>query len=291
MRIVIIGAGSYIGSHLLKQLSQQHPTAVSESFNKFTDKESWLTSILTLIEDEKPNLVYFVSSDQKTYEGPEELSTQLFTNCVAPCAIANSLLKTSLDSRLIIIGTWWQFDEKGVSRPINSYAASKLAAVHLLTPYALNGLRIAQTTLFDVYGPNDKRRKLVNLVFNALAEQTPFDTTLGEQEINLVHIDDVVSGLILAANELQHWQPEKGILTLGLGQKTTATVRQTIEKIQETLNINISVNYGKIPYKKNEPMKTWKNFKKPLQWEAREFSPEEIKKLWNIFLANKHENQ
>ena len=63
--------------------------------------------------------------------------------------------------RLINFGTSWQVDEMGNNLPFNAYASSKNSVESFFDHFALNGLRVPTLGLYDTYGPNDKRDKIL----------------------------------------------------------------------------------------------------------------------------------
>jgi CDP-3, 6-dideoxy-D-glycero-L-glycero-4-hexulose-4-reductase len=86
---------------------------------------------------------------------------------------------------------------------VNLYAASKQAAEDLLRHFHRNrGLSCVTLELFDIYGIDDTRRKLLSLIRDTVREGGCLDMTAGEQVMDLTHVEDVVEAFLLSARWL-----------------------------------------------------------------------------------------
>ena len=56
-------------------------------------------------------------------------------------------------------------------------------------------LKVINLELFDTYGPDDSRDKIVNSAIKSFVNNINFKMTYGDQEICLLHINDVVSAI------------------------------------------------------------------------------------------------
>jgi nucleoside-diphosphate-sugar epimerase len=90
--------------------------------------------------------------------------------------------------------------------PQTFYAGTKYISEKLLETYAIcNLINCSIIEIFDIYGPFQPHKRLVNYCFESLINGNPIHISKGEQEINLVHVEDVVHGLY----EIVHSQLEK----------------------------------------------------------------------------------
>lgn len=231
----------------------------------FSDRQLWLSSVLQLIQTAGPDVVLVAGASQRTDDGQDAIADLIFSNVALPASIAAELVKRS-GKMLIVFGTSWQMADSNSYRPFNLYAATKQAAEDVLTHYALQGLRIASIRLFDTYGEDDDRSKLLNHLIAASLSGQKIDVTLGEQEIDLVQIDDVAEGVLLVLNELQNHDPTSGVSVYGLGTGHPGTVRDLITQLEQQTGRRINAKFGGRPYRDREVMKTWKNFRIPAGW-------------------------
>ena len=62
-------------------------------------------------------------------------------------------------------------------------------------------VKIINFKLFDTYGVNDNRKKILYLLLNSLKKIKKLKTTKGLQRINLTEINDICRGINLGINE------------------------------------------------------------------------------------------
>jgi CDP-3, 6-dideoxy-D-glycero-L-glycero-4-hexulose-4-reductase len=190
----------------------------------------------------------------------------LASNCTLPCLVAHQLLAHAPTSTLVVFGTSWQFADSDSVRPFNLYAASKQAGQDLLSHYALRGLKIVDLIMFDTYGEDDSRRKLLKLLQDACMRGEEIGTTPGEQEIDLVHIDDVCAGIEAAIKEARAWDASQGILVLGLGSGKPIQVKELIARVGAQAGKALRANIGEREYRPREVMRAYRNYRRPAGW-------------------------
>lgn len=265
MKVYILGANGFLGKNLLKFYEKK---GVAQSAPAFDDKskEKWLQRIIDDIDTIKPDLVLLPGASQEMGDDFAALNNLIYSNCYIPCRVAEHLLKVVPNSKLVVFGTSWQFADSNIYRPFNLYAASKQAMQDLLSHYALCGLKIMSVIIFDTYGECDNRRKILNILEQASSSGEIISTTPGEQEIDLVHINDICTGVDLGVKELHEWNEKKGILIRGLGSGRPITINELIKRVGRKNERQLNVEVGSRPYRKREIMKVFKKYKRPKGW-------------------------
>lgn len=89
--------------------------------------------------------------------------------------------------------------------PQTFYAASKKAAEDTLLFFSQSmNLKVTILNFYDVYGPHQPHKRIVNVIISALLEDKTLQISLGNQEINLVYIEDALDAceLVLEDQEL-----------------------------------------------------------------------------------------
>lgn len=113
--------------------------------------------------------------------------------------------------RLVATGTCYEYDtdlghldEEARARPRHLYAACKLALYLVLERLcSATGVELVWARLFGQYGPGEDPRRLVPSIITALLRGAPVDLTLGEQQRDYLHVDDVAAALcVLAAGRV-----------------------------------------------------------------------------------------
>jgi len=274
MKIYIVGDG-FLGGHLMKFYADKAKVRRSPPFVP-NAVMPWIDDIIADITKFGPDVVLVPAAAQDTGDDQAAIESLIVSNCVLPCRIACFLSDKFPNAMMAVFGTSWQFSDSDSYRPFNLYAASKRAGQDLLTHYALRGLRIMQFILFDTYGEDDTRRKLFNILVAAAKANEPIDVTQGDQEIDLVHIDDVSRGVDAGLRELKRWKTRKGLLIRSLGSHRPITVKELVKRLEKKLQKPIQANFGKRDYRPREVMETCRTIPRVLGWDIsrNEFSDE-----------------
>lgn len=259
MKSYVIGANGFLGSHLVSWLEKDGEVRKAPAFDN-TDQGKWQDSVLEDMHQFAPDVVLIPGASQSMGDDAKSLQALIASNCVLPCLVAQRLVEHFPRSKLVVFGTSWQFADANSYRPFNLYAASKQAGQDLLAHYTLCGLRILQLIMFDTYGEDDTRRKLLKILQDACACGEEIGTTPGEQEIDLVHINDVCAGVESAIRELETWDPAQGLLVRGLGSGAPISVKELIGRVGAKANI------GARTYRAREVMKVYRNYRRPAGW-------------------------
>jgi CDP-3, 6-dideoxy-D-glycero-L-glycero-4-hexulose-4-reductase len=265
VKVYVIGSGGFLGSHLSTWFGRIGVVKNALSFAE-SDVDTWQRRVLDEMLRFGPDVVLITGASQEMGDDTKSIHSLIASNCVFPCLIAEQLLKHLPRTSLVVFGSSWQFADSEDYRPFNLYAASKQAGQDLLLHYALRGLRILELITFDTYGEGDTRQKLLNILVDSCMRGEVVGTTLGEQEIDLVHIDDICMGVEAALNDLKKWDPAHGILVLGLGSGSPILVKELISRVGRQTGKEMRAKLGERPYRPREIMKVYKNYRRPSGW-------------------------
>ena len=135
----------------------------------------------------------------------------------------------------------------GGNRPLNLYAATKQAFSDLLAYYTdADFLRAVTLVLSDTYGPGDLRPKILNLVKKAAQTGEKLAMSDGNQDYDVVHIDDVVQAFRQAGEQLlqtPQWKNE----TFQVSSLHPLTLRQTVEELCRVNGWSLNADWGARP--------------------------------------------
>ena len=267
MKVLIIGANGFLGSALFRHYQSKKANILSFSYRPETHKVS-IVNIESLIKQHQFDLIINAGASQNGQDDVDAINELVYSNILFPSSIASLIKTNSPATCLINFGTSWQTGETGDPEPFNAYASSKSGIEPFFDHFALDGLKIATLRLYDTYGPNDKRRKIINLIAEALVRRSTLETTAGNQSINFVHIYDVINAIELTYKELR--RSNKGChLLYSIKSKDTVTVLQLLELMKNNLELDdISfIKLGVIPYRKRERFLLRDKLQKPKNWE------------------------
>ena len=132
------------------------------------------------------------------------------------------------------------------------YSVTKQAMQDMVTNY-VNTKKVNAITLklFDVYGPNDKRKKILNL----LKESDDIEMTPGFQEIRLTHVQDVLRAIISALS-LLHTNDSYFKHRIYYVGAQAYTLRQVVDIFEKISNKKLNIQWGAVPYRNGAPLKS-----------------------------------
>jgi CDP-3, 6-dideoxy-D-glycero-L-glycero-4-hexulose-4-reductase len=151
-------------------------------------------------------------------------------------------------------GTYWEHFQSRDYSPVELYAASKFAFQNILQYYVeLKGIHAVTLKLFDAYGPNDPRAKLMNLLLRTSKTGELVQMTKGEQKIDLIHVRDVAAAYVAAADRLRNGLAQ-GHEVYGVGSGNRLSVKDVVNVFERVSGKKINIEWGKRPYREREVM-------------------------------------
>lgn len=179
---------------------------------------------------------------------------------------------------LVVTGSAWQQHDNAMYSPVSLYAATKQAFEALAAWYAeVAGMRIVIAGLTDLYGPNDRRRKLLWAVMNAERTGATLDMNDGSPYIDLLHVVDAIDALLLAGDRalvsggaLERWAVRPG---------RPLRLRALIALWQQARGATVDVQWGARPLRAREALVPWTAGDDLPGWSARVALEEGLRSL------------
>ncbi len=262
MRATLTGATGFIGQNLTRYLE-----AKGWSLQTIPRGTSQMVKLLTA---HRPDVVIHLASRFIAEHEPRDVGPLISSNIIFGTKLLEAMRLAGI-TRLVNAGTSWQNPE-----PVCLYAATKSAFEEILRYYvSAEDFRAVTLEIFDTYGPGDKRPKLIPKLLDAMVTRTPLDMSPGGQQLDLVHIDDIVSAFEIAAERLMEGK--------GCAMESFALSSGQTYSLKEIVNLlgPIDVRWGARPYRRREVMAPWSNGVPLPGWRAKISLAEGLHELVN----------
>lgn len=201
----------------------------------------------------KPVAVFHLASLFLVNHESSQIPALIQSNIQLGTQLAEACIKHGC-SNFINTGTSWQGITSMEYQPVNIYAATKNAFENILFYYSQSlGLRVVTLRLFDTYGPNDPRQKIIQLLIGIAKSGAELNLSPGEQRLNLVHIKDVVQCFITAYKWINIQDPSTNNI-FGVYDDIDYSLKEIASLIENIIQRKLNLNFGFLPYREREVM-------------------------------------
>lgn len=264
MRVLVTGATGFIGRHLVARLvAGGHDThALLRPTSDATPLPDAVTvhrdggALDALLGSIRPEAVLHLATRYQHGHAHGDIAPMLEANIVLGARLADAAARCGTRA-FVTLGTGAQHAGDGAT-PATLYAASKQAFETVLGAIARGqGLGTVTLIVFDTFGPGDTRGKILDRMINAARTGTPLALSPGGQAIDLVHVEDVVDAVVLAAEGLLDGTIASGS-RFALSSSTPMTLREIADAVAASLGRPVPAQWGALPYRPGEVMLPWR---------------------------------
>lgn len=245
-RAIVTGATGFVGSNLCKHLIKNawEVSIITRPSSDYSNISSVLRSIDVFEYDGKierlieyfnkknADVVFHLASLFIAEHESNQIDNLVDSNIKFGLHILEAM-KESRTKILINTGTSWQHYNSNEYNPVDLYAATKQAFESLIKYYVeAENIRCVTLKLFDTYGESDTRPKLINLLHKYADQRAELNMSLGEQLLDLVHVDDVVIAFLKAYEYLE--EQDIQYQEFGVSSGKTIKLKELIELFEKT---------------------------------------------------------
>jgi nucleoside-diphosphate-sugar epimerase len=261
-RALVTGVTGFVGSHLARNLLASgvevhaivRPGAHLDRIPDLAERvvfhvdDGRVGALREIVETTSPDATFHLATNFVAEHVPGDVDALVTDNVAFPTRLVEAL---GDEQRVFVnVGTCWQHVDGAVYRPKNLYAATKQAFEDVLRWYVERGsVRAVTVNLYDSYGPLDHRAKLLGALVSALRTGDPLGMSSGVQLVDLVHVDDVVRGLRLAADVAAgsadtEDRSDGTMAILSLSSGRPLTLRELVHVLGEVAGRPVPVEWG-----------------------------------------------
>jgi nucleoside-diphosphate-sugar epimerase len=265
-RVLITGATGFIGRRLVRRLVDAraevwagvYPDEAPERIAALPLQAGRVSldvqdaeSVRQSVKDSAPDVVFHLAAVGVTDPGVDP-ARALAVNAGGAVRLLEALRKRDVQ-RIVLVGTCYEYGAREAIEgldPFNAYAASKVAAWAFGRMYwRAHGLPVVSARLFQVYGPGQPEHTLIPAAICAALAGEDFPMTPGEQERDFVYVEDVVEGLLAAAQA-----PDIEGQSLDLGTGIAHPIHRVVERVWRLTGGVGQIRPGALPYRPGEVM-------------------------------------
>jgi nucleoside-diphosphate-sugar epimerase len=252
-KILITGASGFLGSHLCDRLSKNgaevHAVSRTERTDDTKSVQWWqgnmedIEVVQNLFQTIKPDVVFHLSGHVTGAAGLE-LVLPTFHSLLLSTVNVLSVAAVKGCDRLVSIASLEEPEPgQNEATPISPYAAAKWAS----SAYGRMFNQLYQTPVvlvrpFMTYGPGQNVRKIIPSVTLSLLQGEAPKLASGQREVDWIYIDDVIEGMIAAAQA-----PNVQGCTFDLGSGTLVSIRSVVQQLTNLVNPQIEPLFGALP--------------------------------------------
>ncbi len=276
---LVTGATGFVGSHLVRRLIKERwethiITRSSSILTPLKDVRNKIilhlhdgttNSMINIAKEAEPEIVFHLASLFLAQHTSEDIERLVKSNILFGVQLAEAMALQGV-TKLVNTGTSWQHFQDEPYNPVCLYAATKQAFEDMLKFYVeASGLKVINLKLFDTYGADDPRPKLFALLRKSAQEKAELVMSSGEQLIDLVYIDDVIEGYLLAAKRLMD-NKVSNMEEYALSSGNPIPLKEIVALYGRTIGKPVPVNWGGRPYRPREVMVPWNQGQKIPGW-------------------------
>ena len=280
MKIGIIGSSGFIGSNLFLFLKKNTKYQIFSFSSYRRNKKNWLKKIVQEIKIKRPNIIVNCSANQNLGISKKNIPNILHSNLLSNILFINEALQYKNFKGFISFGSKWELGDKKNKKPLNFYAATKKANDTFFKFYENNKSALISLKIFDTYGANDTRKKLLNDLLETYKKKRSLNITGGKQYLDYVHIDDLLKLILMIIRDIK-FNKLKGFKSYTVSSKKPIRLINLIKKLKKILSKNLKINIGKRKYRQNESKyPTLKTFNYP-GWKPKYKLFSELKQIFD----------
>jgi len=259
-KVLVTGGNGYLGKFLVEELKKEGAQVfvIDKSIlgkeNEFAVDITDANEVEMLIKKIQPEIVFHLAASLNRERNFDNFDLINKINHQGTFNLLNALKDIPYDNFIFtstseIYGdNQAPFHEKQIPDPASPYSLTKIYAENLIRTFSkLNNKSYTILRLFNFFGKGMPKQFFIPQMIDALQSKDSFDMTEGKQNRDFLYIEDVITGLLLCAQN-----KEVKNETYNLCSGKAVSLKELVVTIKEQLKSNCKINFGALPYRENE---------------------------------------
>lgn len=294
-RIIVTGATGYIGAHVVALLMKEgyevytvsRPTSsfdlvkriapCFEAYKSFRYRGE-VEDLIRFFDEVKPDVVIHIAALYIAEHKPRDIHNLIMSNVGFSTEILEATARSGCKMFINTSTSWQHYDKEG-RVPACLYAATKASVERIIDYYVdAYNMRGISLTIFDSYGPNDPRKKIVNILRDLVKNGGTIKMSAGEQKMSLVYIDDLANAYLTAIHHMEKVDKKQNQVFY-LRAKKQYSLKEIARCFEEITNRKLDIIWGGREYRSREVMAPYMGGKLLPGWEPQISIKEGLAKL------------
>lgn len=261
MNILITGATGFVGRHLVPTLIPKNRIVllvrdIEKAKLLYGDDVEYVETVnIGKVKDYNPDITIHLAAFLTSHNDKDSMERLLQSNIIFGTRLLDSL-KNCKSLRLFInFGTFAEY-RYGPMRVNNAYlySATKTAFKQILAYYAdLSCYKHINLNPYTIYGGEDSQKKAIDFIKDSFDAIEPVKMSGGEQILDFIHVDDVVSCIkYIVSNSQRFIEEPTSEYHLGSGKGTS--LRELAQMLEKKYKRNCHIAWGALPYRERDVM-------------------------------------
>lgn len=292
MKILITGATGFIGRSLTRSLVDggkeifgivrraEDLSILRDLGAKGYNDSGNDVDMLSFFSDTKFDGVVHLATHYVSEHTTEDIRKLVESNILYPTRVLEAASLSGV-KWFVNTGTFAQNLGNDSYNPLNLYAASKQAFEVMSKHYS--EMNFVTLKLNATYGPGDNRDKIFNAWSRATVSEEVLDMSPGDQSLDMVYIDDVVSAfesMIELMDGDRQRRFDRRCFSILSGK--AVTLRDMASIFSKVSGKPLRIRWGAKPYRKRESMQSFEGYESVPGWAGVVSLEDGIRKIINI---------
>lgn len=276
MTILVSGASGFVGSNLVSHFAHKGVRVVgivrsgAEKCNRNNPSHVLMREIqgptsqselFEIVSEFQPSLVFHAATKFIASHHPEQIPDLISSNILFGTQLLEALKMAGAKSHFVNIQSAWQHFGGQFHNATSLYSATKNAFDEIINFYVKSSaVTSVNAVLFDTYGLNDSREKVLDLLIESALTSEPLEMSNGNQLINLTHISDVCKALDIISRSYTNQE------TLEISSEHTMSIQELSKIVEASIGAPANCIWGARDSRLFEMYSKWEIGPLPKLW-------------------------